>query len=134
MPFPGCSYHGDTQEQVVQIRNTSVRDCFKTRLSSKQNKRKRSAQHHSVDEPCPPAFLPGGSQHISPCVLAPVDGNRGWRDVKGRGGDRKTATATSLLSPRSRECGPAPGWLSVDAEMDTSNVDIDRAGSQMPAA
>lgn len=39
MPFPGCSSQGETQEQAVQIRNTSVRDCFKTRLSSKQNKR-----------------------------------------------------------------------------------------------
>lgn len=67
MPFPGSSSQGETQEQVVQIRNTSVRDCFKTRLFQASRRTKdveRSAQHHSVDEPCPPTFLPGGSQHI----------------------------------------------------------------------
>lgn len=67
MPFPGSSSQGETQEQVVQIRNTSVRDCFKTRLfqaSRRTNDVERSTQHHSVDEPCPPTFLPGGSQHI----------------------------------------------------------------------
>lgn len=63
MPFPGSSSQGETQEQVVQIRNTSVRDCFKTRLFQASRRTKdveRSAQHHSVDEPCPPTFLPGG--------------------------------------------------------------------------
>lgn len=50
--FPGKSSPGETREQVVQIRNTSVGDCFKTRLfqASRRTKDvKRSAQHHSVD-------------------------------------------------------------------------------------
>lgn len=66
MPFPGSSSQEETQEQVVQIRNTSVRDCFKTKLfqASRTKDVERSAQHHSVDEPCPSTFLPGGSQHI----------------------------------------------------------------------
>lgn len=66
MPFPGSSSQGETQEQVVQIRNTSVRDCFKTRLfqASRTKDVERSTQHHSVDQPCPPTFLPGGCQHI----------------------------------------------------------------------
>lgn len=131
-PFPGSSSQGETQEQVVQIRNTSVRDCFKTRLfqASRTKDVERSTQHHSVDQPC----LVAASTSISPCVLAPVDGNHGWKDLKGRGGDRETAAGTLLSSPRSRECGPTPGWPSEDEGMDTSNVDSHRAGSQVPAA
>lgn len=90
MPFPGSSSQGETQEQMVQIRNTSVRDCFKTRLlqASRTKDVERSAQHHSVDEPCPPTFLPGGSQHIHftlrarSCRWEPrVEGHEGkrWR-------------------------------------------------------
>lgn len=57
-PFPGRSSPGQTREQVVRIRNTSVGDCFKTRLFQASRRTKdveRSAQHHSVDE------LPAGA-------------------------------------------------------------------------
>lgn len=100
-PFPGRSSSGQTREQVVQIRNTSVGDCFKTRLFQASRRTKdveRSAQHHSVDElparalpspalfPCPAAASTSASPSIPhPPCLAPVDGNSGWG---GRGGKR----------------------------------------------
>lgn len=58
MPFPGRSGPGQTREQAVRIRNTSVGDCFKTRLFQASRRTKdveRSAQHHSVYE------LPAGA-------------------------------------------------------------------------
>lgn len=65
----------------------------------------RGAQHHSVDQ-LPAGALPGTS--ASPSVPA-LSLEQRVGDSEGRGGDRKTATATPRLSPRSQECGPAPG-------------------------
>ena len=118
-------------EQVARIRNISVGDCLKTDSSKQAGEQRtsRNAQHHSADQ------LLAGAQ---PIRLALRAGRCQWEqrvgDTEGRGGDRKTATATPPLSPRSQECGPAPGRLSVGTEMDTSNADADRAGSQELAA
>ncbi|KFQ53800.1 hypothetical protein N333_04839, partial [Nestor notabilis] len=113
-------------------------DCFKTRLfqaSSRTNDVIRSAQHHSVDKlpaVALPSCFPDGWQPAHPLhpLYSLLSMGTVGGDAEGRGGDRKTATATPLLSPRSRECGPAPGQLSGGAGMDTSNAEADRAGSQ----
>lgn len=89
----------------------------------------RNGQHHSVDQ------LPAGARPVRLALRAgPCQWEQRVGDTEGRGGDRKTATATPPLSPRSQECGPAPGRLSVGTGTDTSNAGADRAGSQELAA
>lgn len=68
----------------------------------------RNAQHHSV------AQLPAGARPIRFALRAgPCQWEQRAGDTEGRGGDRKTATATLPLSPRSQECGSrwAKGWI-----------------------
>lgn len=88
-------------------------DCFKTRLFQASSRTKdvgRSAQHHSVDKlpaGALPSCFPDGWQPAHPlhppCSLLSMGTVGG--EVEGRGGDRKTPTATPLLSPQSLECG-----------------------------
>lgn len=77
-PFPGRSVPGQTREQVVRIRNTSVGNCFKTRLFSSKQENKRCRKKRPASQcrrvPCrSPAqpCLAAASTSASPSVLHP---------------------------------------------------------------
>lgn len=120
MPFPVRSGPGETQEQVVRTRNTSVGDWVKTRLFQESRRTKdvkRSAQRHSVDELPDGALLScwaAASTPTSPSVLRPQCSLRSMGTAGG--GTRREEVVTGRQQqprrcylPGARNVAPRPG-------------------------
>lgn len=129
MPFPVRSGPGETQEQVVRTRNTSVGYWVKTRLFQESRRTKdvkRSAQHHSVDELPNRALLPclaaastptSPSMLCLPCLLRSMGTAGGgiWREevVTGRQQQPRRCylPGAGNVAPRPGSSQWAWGWI-----------------------